>query len=173
MRRETPLPLKWIAQPLRMGTWKSARTRLDKWREPVVNAGKAGANGTLHRPVTVLIDLPTFTFTPYCDSAINLASSCCSNAPFMPRIFIPRHLRVSCRRRTVCPSDLELQPKRVRTMVRCAHPDARQLSLAKTTEVTGPVCALVSRISRSDHGFSFNCTCQTRMVPSLVPPATM
>ena len=40
LRRETPLPLKGIAQRLRMGTWKSARTRVYYWRQPAVNASE-------------------------------------------------------------------------------------------------------------------------------------
>ena len=32
LRRETTLPVRWIADRLQMGTWKSARTRLQEWR---------------------------------------------------------------------------------------------------------------------------------------------
>ena len=33
LRRETTLPIKWIAARLRLGTWKSASSRLHVWRK--------------------------------------------------------------------------------------------------------------------------------------------
>jgi len=40
LRRETTLPIRWIADRLQMGTWKSARTRLQEWKR----SNPTGAN---------------------------------------------------------------------------------------------------------------------------------
>ena len=40
LRREMPLSLQQLTQRLRMGTWKSARTRVYYWRQPAVNASE-------------------------------------------------------------------------------------------------------------------------------------
>jgi hypothetical protein len=33
LRRETTLPMKWIAKRLSLGTWKSASVRICKWNQ--------------------------------------------------------------------------------------------------------------------------------------------
>ena len=40
LRRETTLPMRWIADRVQMGTWKSARTRLQEWKR----SDRAAAN---------------------------------------------------------------------------------------------------------------------------------
>ena len=87
VRKETTLPIKWIAARLQMGTSKSLKLMLLHWRHPHANANTSARCAQLqfHPPVwagpwsALLVDNPELTRT--------LAAACklsISNLPWRP-----------------------------------------------------------------------------------------